>query len=194
MQCHAALRGVDGNADRAEETDREMYPQKFGTIPHHDRDSVAGRDAESQQAVGRAMNVTQHLLPRKFLVFELEPGFAWMLLHAQSDQLLNRSLYTRHLLPPSRSAKCGRSCYACVRPSVSARMCRAPARLRTSLVPSSMSEARASRNIFSTGYSLLSPLPPKICKASLATSNEAWVQKVFAAIACCSEGAPDELL
>src|SRR5208282_2529847 len=86
------------------------------------------------------------------------------------------------------------TCYACAWPLDSARMCRAPARLRTSLVPSSISEARASRNIFSTGYSLLSPLPPKICKASLVTSNAACVQKVFAAIACWSEGAPDELL
>ncbi len=32
------------------------------------------------------------------------------------------------------------------------------------------------------GYSLLSPLPPRICSASLATSNAAWVQKVFDAI------------
>src|ERR1039458_1201128 len=193
MQCHAALRGVDGNAHRADETDREVYPQKFGAIPHHDRHAITGRDAQSKQAVGGAMNVAQHLLPRKFLVFELEPGFVRMLLHAQSDQLLNRSLCTRHLLPPSRPAKCDRSCYACPWPSPSARMCRAPARLRTSLVPSSISEARASRNNFSIGYSLLSPLPPKIYKASLATSNEACVQKVFAAIACWSEGAPDEL-
>src|ERR1039457_6798268 len=110
MQCHAALRGVDGNAHRADETDREEYPQKLAAIPVHERHAIAGLHAQSKQAVGGAMNVAQHLLPRKFLVFELEPGFARMLLHAQSDQLLNRSLYTRHLLPPSRSAKCGRSC------------------------------------------------------------------------------------
>src|ERR1019366_7972593 len=59
----------------------------------------------------------------------------------------------------------------------------APVKLRTSLVPSSISDARASRKIFSIGYSRLSPLPPKICSASEAISNEAWVQKVLAAIA-----------
>ena len=42
-----------------------------------------------------------------------------------------------------------------------------------------MSEARASRKIFSTGYSRHSPLPPKICTASLATSKAVWVQKTL---------------
>lgn len=40
-----------------------------------------------------------------------------------------------------------------------------------SLTPSSIIDERASRNIFSTGYSRLSPAPPRIWIASLATRN-----------------------
>ena len=54
-----------------------------------------------------------------------------------------------------------------------ARISCAPAILNMSLVPSSISDARASRKIFSIPYSLLSPLPPNTCSASLATSKAA---------------------
>ncbi len=47
----------------------------------------------------------------------------------------------------------------------------AAARLRTTLVPSSIREARASRRIFSIGYSRLRPFPPCNCSAESATSS-----------------------
>ena len=50
-------------------------------------------------------------------------------------------------------------------------------------IDSSIIDALASRMIFSIGYSLLSPLPPKICSASLATSKATRVAYVFEAIA-----------
>ena len=51
-----------------------------------------------------------------------------------------------------------------------------------SLQPSSIIEARASRITFSIGYSRLSPLPPKICTAELATSKQVFVAVTFDAI------------
>jgi len=54
---------------------------------------------------------------------------------------------------------------------------------RTSLQPSSIMEARASRISFSIGYSRLRPLPPKICSAALATSKAVLVAVTFEAMA-----------
>ena len=54
---------------------------------------------------------------------------------------------------------------------------------RTSLQPSSIIDARASRSIFSIGYSQLRPLPPKIWSAALATSKAVSVEVTFEAIA-----------
>jgi len=53
----------------------------------------------------------------------------------------------------------------------------------TSLQPSSIIEARASRSSFSIGYSRLRPLPPKICSAALATSKAVFVAVTFDATA-----------
>src|SRR5208337_4257708 len=60
--------------------------------------------------------------------------------------------------------------------------------LRRSLQPSSIIEARASRISFSIGYSRESPLPPKICRALLATSKAVFVAVTFDATARCSFG------
>jgi hypothetical protein len=54
---------------------------------------------------------------------------------------------------------------------------------RVSLTPSSTIAALASRNIFSTGYSLLKPFPPKIWMASLATLKAYSVDKILEATA-----------
>jgi len=59
----------------------------------------------------------------------------------------------------------------------------AATRPSTSLQPSSIIEARASRRSFSIGYSRLRPLPPKICNAALATSKAVWVAVTFDATA-----------
>ena len=59
------------------------------------------------------------------------------------------------------------------------RHCR-PFIARTSLPPSAISIARASRNSFSIGYSRVMPLPPKICSASLATSKAVCVAVTLA--------------
>ena len=58
-----------------------------------------------------------------------------------------------------------------------------PRMASTSLQPSSIIEARASGRIFSIGYSWVRPLPPKICNASLATSNAICVEVILLAIA-----------
>jgi hypothetical protein len=58
-----------------------------------------------------------------------------------------------------------------------------PSMDRTSLVPSSIIDALASRKIFSIGYSLESPKPPKICIAWLATRKAVSVDSTLAAIA-----------
>ena len=65
--------------------------------------------------------------------------------------------------------------------------------LSTSLQPSSINEARASRSSFSIGYSRLRPLPPKIWTASLATSKAVLVHRVFDAMQCWIRGAPPAL-
>ena len=57
-----------------------------------------------------------------------------------------------------------------------------PRMASTSLQPSSIIEARASRKIFSIGYSWVRPLPPKICNASLATSKAVCVEVILLAI------------
>src|SRR5208282_458803 len=92
---------------------------------------------------------------------------------------IDRSLKTRHVdccaIPTRRYCA-----IASPTTPLRFRMRRAPARLRTSLVPSSINEARASRNSFSIPYSLLRPLPPNTWSASLATSNDACVQNVLA--------------
>ena len=62
------------------------------------------------------------------------------------------------------------------------------AKASVSLTPSSIMEARASRNIFSTGYSLLRPYPPKTWMASLATLKAHYVARTFAATAWGPEG------
>ena len=54
-----------------------------------------------------------------------------------------------------------------------------------SLQPSSISEARASRSSFSTGYSRVTPLPPNIWMASEATSNAVCVPVTLAAMDPC---------
>src|ERR1019366_1104164 len=104
MQCHTALRSVDGHAHRADETDRMMDPEELGTIAHHDRDAIAGHYAQVEQSVGGAQDVAQHFLPGKFQVAKLEPGLARMLPDALSDELFERSLCTGHRLGSSSAA------------------------------------------------------------------------------------------
>ncbi|MDT4877462.1 hypothetical protein FQZ97_1129820 [compost metagenome] len=58
-----------------------------------------------------------------------------------------------------------------------------------SLQPSSIIEARASRNSFSTGYSRVTPLPPNIWMAWEATSKAVWVAVIFEAMEPCRAGA-----
>ena len=74
MQRGAALRGVDGHAHRADETDREVNPDELGAIAHHQRDALAGLDSQREESVGSALNIRQHLLPGKFRVVVFEPG------------------------------------------------------------------------------------------------------------------------
>src|SRR5208282_1070675 len=97
MQRGAALRGVNGNADGADKSDGKMKPEKFRPVAHHDRDALAGMDTQFEQAIGGALDIVEHLLPGETLVLELEPDLARVLRDAMPDQLLDRSLKTRHV-------------------------------------------------------------------------------------------------
>src|SRR5271167_819797 len=96
MQCRAALRGVHGNADGADESDREVKPDKLRPVAHHDRDAPSGFDTQVEQAVGGALDIVEYLFPGEALVLEFEPDLARMLRDAMPDQLLDRSLKARH--------------------------------------------------------------------------------------------------